>query len=300
MNYNVSMKRFILLCLIFPCISVCANEITEDYLDIATNYATFGQYRQAQEYIDKILQIEPSDSEARELKSALSRIQNPSINSYLTTTNGALKQAFLAKKDGNRNGMLNTLNSGQNDFWSNYFLAEYYRDNKNPQNAIQFYKKAIQLKPNYSQSYLGISRAFIDSKDYNSAIENLDKYISYNKNSDIAYAMRAEAKMNLNYILEAQEDIDTALNIEENISYLLLKAKILYYKGDYDNARYMLNLLSRNVQTSEVYKFIGLCDYAQNDYKNAMLNLDKAIILSDEDKSIISTYNSAKSMLEKR
>ena len=294
------MKRFVLLCLIFPCISVCANEITEDYLDIATNYATFGQYREAQEYIDKILQIEPSDSEAKELKSALSRIQNPSINSYLTTTNGALKQAFLAKKDGNRNGMLYTLNSGQNDFWSNYFLAEYYRDNQNPQNAIQFYKKAIQLKPNYSQSYLGISRAFIDSKDYNSAIENLDKYISYNKNSDIAYAMRAEAKMNLNYILEAQEDIDTALNIEENISYLLLKAKILYYKGDYDNARYMLNLLSRNVQTSEVYKFIGLCDYAQNDYKNAMLNLDKAIILSDEDKSIISTYNSAKSMLEKR
>lgn len=294
------MKRFILLCLIFPCISVCANEITEDYLDIATNYATFGQYREAQEYINKILQIEPSDGEARELKNALLRIQNPTIESYLTTTNGNLRQAFLAKKDGNRNGMLYTLNSGQNDFWSNYFLAEYYRDNQNPQNAIQFYKKAIQLKPNYSQSYLGISRAFIDSKDYNSAIENLDKYISYNKNSDIAYAMRAEAKMNLNYILEAQEDIETALNIEENISYLLLKAKILYYKGDYDNARYMLNLLSRNVQTSEVYKFIGLCDYAQNDYKNAMLNLDKAIILSDEDKSIISTYNNAKSMLEKR
>lgn len=294
------MKRFILLCLIFPCISVCANEITEDYLDIATNYATFGQYREAQEYINKILQIEPSDSEVRELKNALLRIQNPTIESYLTTTNGNLRQAFLAKKDGNRNGMLYTLNSGQNDFWSNYFLAEYYRDNQNPQNAIQFYKKAIQLKPNYSQSYLGISKAFIDSKDYNSAIENLDKYISYNKNSDIAYAMRAEAKMNLNYILEAQEDIETALNIEENISYLLLKAKILYYKGDYDNARYMLNLLSRNVQTSEVYKFIGLCDYAQNDYKNAMLNLDKAIILSDEDKSIISTYNNAKSMLEKR
>lgn len=294
------MKRFVLLCLIFPCISVCANEITEDYLDIATNYATFGQYREAQEYINKILQIEPSDSEARELKNELLRIQNPTIESYLTTTNGNLRQAFLAKKDGNRNGMLYTLNSGQNDFWSNYFLAEYYRDNKNPQNAIQFYKKAIQLKPNYSQSYLGISRAFIDAKDYNSAIENLDKYISYNKNSDIAYAMRAEAKMNLNYILEAQEDIETALNIEENISYLLLKSKILYYKGDYDNARYLLNLLSRNVQTSEVYKFIGLCDYAQNDYKNAMLNLDKAIILSDEDKSIISTYNNAKSMLEKR
>lgn len=294
------MKRFILLCLIFPCISVCANEITEDYLDIATNYATFGQYNDTKNYIDKILQIEPYNNEARELKNALLRITNPSINSYLTTTNPNLKQAFLAKKDGNRSGMLYTLNSAPNDFWSNYFLAEYYRDNFEPQNAIMYYKKAIELKPNYSQSYLGLSRAYIDTKEYNSAIENLDKYISYNKNSDIAYAMRAEAKLNQNYIYEAEEDIKKALNIEENISYLLLQAKILYHKGNYDEARNMLRLLSRNVQTSEVYKYMGLCDYAQNDYKNAMLNLDKAIILSDEDKSIISTYNNIKSLLDKR
>lgn len=294
------MKRFILLCLIFPCISVCASEITEDYLDIATNYATFGQYREAQNYIEKILQIEPYNSEAKELKNTLLRIQNPAIESYLTTTNGALRHAFNAKKEGNRNGMLYTLNSNQNDFWSNYFLAEYYRDNNDPQNSIQYYKKAIELKPNYSQSYLGISEAYIASKDYNSAIENLDKYISYNKNSDIAFAMRADAKLNMNNFYEAEEDIKTALNIEENISYLLLRAKILYYKGDYDKARSMFNLLSRNVQTSEVYKYIGLCDYAQNDYKNAMLNLDKAIILSDEDKNVISTYNNLKMMLDKR
>lgn len=294
------MKRFILLCLIFPCISVCASEITEDYLDIATNYATFGQYREAQNYIEKILQIEPYNNEAKELKNTLLRIQNPAIESYLTTTNGALRHAFNAKKEGNRNGMLYTLNSNQNDFWSNYFLAEYYRDNNDPQNSIQYYKKAIELKPNYSQSYLGISEAYIASKDYNSAIENLDKYISYNKNSDIAFAMRADAKLNMNNFYEAEEDIKTALNIEENISYLLLRAKILYYKGDYDKARSMFNLLSRNVQTSEVYKYIGLCDYAQNDYKNAMLNLDKAIILSDEDKNVISTYNNLKMMLDKR
>ena len=294
------MKKFILLCLIFPCLNVCANELTEDYLDIATNYVTFGQYNDAQNYIDKIIQIEPSDKDIKELKNTLLRIHNPSINSYLTTTNNSLKNAFLAKNDGNRNGELYILNSQPNDFWANYFLAEYYRDNNEPQKSIMYYKKAIDLKPNYSQSYLGLARAYIDTKDFQSAIDNLDKYISYNKNSDIAYAMRAEAKMNLNYILEAQDDIKTALNIEENISYLLLQAKILYHKGDYEEAKIMLNLLSRNVQTSEVYKYMGLCDYAQNDYKNAMINLDKAIILSDEDKNIISIYNNLKSMLDKR
>ena len=144
LNYNKVMKKLILLCLIFPCISVFANEITEDYLDIATNYATFGQYGEAQNYISKILQIDSYNNEAKELKNTLLRIQNPTLESYLTTTNGKLKQAFLAKKDGNRNGMLYTLNSMPEDFWANYFLAEYYRDNNNPQSSVSYYKKAIE------------------------------------------------------------------------------------------------------------------------------------------------------------
>ena len=43
---------------------------------------------------------------------------------------------------------------------------------------------------------------------------------------------------------------------------------------------------------------MGLCDYAQNDYKNAFLNFDKAIILSDDDKELNSTYNNLKKMLD--
>ena len=79
----------------------------------------------------------------------------------------------------------------------------------------------------------------------------------------------------------------------------MIKAKILYYKGDYDNARELLYLLSRNVQTAEVYKYIGMCDYAQNDYKSALLNFNKAIILSDDDNQLNSTYNNLKTMLDK-
>ena len=128
----------------------------------------------------------------------------------------------------------------------------------------------------------------------------LNKYLGYNKNSDIAYALRAEANMNLNYLAEAEDDIKQALDIEENIAYLLIEAKILYYKGNYDTAREKLNILSRNIQTSEVYKLLGLCDYAQNNYGSALLNIDKAIILSDDDKSLNSTYNNIKLILDKQ
>lgn len=293
------MKKFILLCLIFPCMFVGANEMTEDYMDIATNYCTYGKYKDAISYIEKILLIEPDNAEAKELKNTLLRITNPNIKSYLASTNQNINQAIAKKMSGDKNGQLAAL-EGTNDFWSNYFLAEYYRDNNNPLNAINYYQKAIELKPNYSQSYLGLGKAYLDSKDYLKAIDTFNKYLSYNKNSDIAYALKSEANLNMNYIIEAEEDITKALNIEENISYLLIKAKILYYKGDYDNARELLQLLSRNVQTAEVYKFIGMCDYAQNDYKNALLNFNKAIILSDDDNQLNSTYNNLKNMLNNK
>lgn len=294
------MKKLILLCLIFPCLSVCANEMTEDYLDIATNYCIYGKYDDAKNYIDKILQIEPNNTDVAELKNTLLRITNPTIQSYLTTTNQNINQAYTYRKAGNRTGELQTLMSTPNDFWANYFLAQYYRENNDFQNAITYYQKAIELKPNYSQSYLGLAQSYISTNQFQNAIETLDKYLTYNKNSDIAFALRAQANLNLNYIIEAEEDIQKAINIDENISYLLLEAIILYYKGNYDLSREKLNILSRNVQTSEVYKYIGLCDYAQNDYKNALLNLDKAIILSDDDKQLISTYNSIKMMLDKK
>ena len=294
------MKKLILLGLLIIGLSVSANEITEDYLDIATNYATFGKYQDAMIYLDKILQIEPENSEVKELRNTLLRILNPNIESYLTSTNQALKKAVYNKNIGNKDAQISILLSQPNDFWSNYFLAEYYRDNKNFQNAIEFYKKAISLKPNYAQSYLGVAKAYIDLKDYQNAIDNLNKYLTYNKTSDTAYALRALANLNLNYLIEADEDIKKALEIESNVSYLLIEAKILYYKGNYEDARQKLLLLSRIVQTSEVYKYIGLCDYALNDYSSALLNLDKAIILFDDDKELISTYNSVKLMLDKQ
>ena len=290
------MKKFLLLCLIFPCMAVFSNELTEDYFDIATNYCTYGKYGDALNYVNKILQIEPNNSDAKELKNTLLRVMNPNVESYLTSTNKNLNQAFSYKKSGNRAGFVNALESG-NDFWSNYFLAEYYRENNDPNNAIIYYKKSIDLKPNYSQSYLGLGKSYIDDKNYPDAIETLTKYISFNKSSDIAYAWRSVANLNMNYIVEAEDDIKHALNIEENISYLLIEAEILYFKGQYDDAREKLNVLSRIIQSSEVYKYIGLCDYAQNDYKNAMINLNKAIILSDEDKNLVSTYNNIKSAL---
>ncbi len=294
------MKKFILLCLIFPCLAVCANEVTEDYFDIASDYATYGKYSDAMIYVDKILQIEPNNADAKDLKNTLIRVTNPNAKSYLTYNDKTIQQAQQYKKQGERNKQISTLASATNDFWSIFLLAQYYRDNGDYNNAISYFQKATNLKPDYSQNYLGLAQCYSEMGDYKNAVNNLNKYIGYNQNSDIAYALRANANLNLNSLSEAEDDIKRALEIEENISYLLIEAKILYYKGNYDDAREKLNILSRNIQTSEVYKYLGLCDYAQNNLTSALLNIDKAIILSDDDKELNSTYNDIKATLDKQ
>ena len=294
------MKKFVLLCLILPSIAVSANEITEDYFDIASNYAAYGQYKEAMTYIDKILEIEPSNSEAQDIKAILTRITNPVNKSYLTTTDKTIREAQNFKKQGEKSKQIETLSNTSNDFWAMYSLAELYRDNNEFQNAVSFYKKASALKPDFSQSYLGLAIAYKNMKDYNNALNALNKYLTYNRESDIAYAMRAETNMHLNNLPQAEKDIIQALGIEENISYLLTEAKILYAKGDYEEAKRKFELLSKNIQTSEVYKYLGLCDYSLNNLASALLNIDKAIILSNDTKELDDKYNEIKTILDKQ
>ncbi len=292
------MKKLFLLCLIFPCIAVFSSEITEDYLDIATNYSTFGNYNEAVNYLDKIIQLEPANNDVKELKNTLLRIQKPDAKSYLTTKNKNIKEAGTYKKQGNTSKIISALNSDNSDFWAIYSLAEYYRTLKDYKNAIYTYQKASALKPDYPQCYLGLAQAYYSCKDYPNALNAINKYLTYNKNADIAYALRAQININLNNINDAENDIKKAIDIDENLSYLLIEAKIFYLKGDYDTAEEKLKILSANIQTSEVYKYLGLCDYALSNYTSALLNIDKAIILSDEDKTLDIKYNEIKSALD--
>lgn len=234
------MKKLLLLLLIFTGLTVSASELTEDYFDIASNYCVYGNYNEALNYINKILEIEPQNIEAKNLQNTLLQMKRPEINSSKTV-----------------------------------------------------------VKADYTQLELSRAQAFIAQKNYPNAISILNEYIAKHSNSDIAYALRAEAYMHINNLQAAQNDIKKALSIEESMPYLLTEAKILYHSGKYEDAKIKLKMLVRNVQTSEVYKYLGLCDYAENNYASALLNLDKAIILSDEDKNLNSIYNEIKNKLEK-
>lgn len=293
------MKKLLLACLIFSCLSANANELTEDYLDIAASYCTYGNYKEAMDYLNKLSEINPSDPEIKNLKETVLRVIS-SEKSYLTSTNKNIREFEYYKKEGNSTKQINSLASATSDFWSNYILAQYYKDNNDLKNALFYYQKAINIKPGYSQSYLGIAQTFSAQNDFENALKYINKYITYNSQSDLAYAIRADINLHLNNITQAKEDIKKAIEKEENLLYLLTEAKIFYAEKNYQTAKDKLTILAKNIQTSQVYKYLALCDYETGNYENALLNLDKAIILSDDDKSLHAKYNEIKSKLEKK
>ena len=57
-------------------------------------------------------------------------------------------------------------------------IGRAYGDKKDYDNAMGFYKKAIEFEPESAQySYLGIGKIYSDKKDYDSAIEAYEKAI---------------------------------------------------------------------------------------------------------------------------
>ena len=84
------MKRFLLLSLIITSslfTAVYANEMVEDYMDIAKNYAVQGDYSGATAYFNRILTIEPNNQEVKDNIKMLQRFVSPVKKSYASRVN---------------------------------------------------------------------------------------------------------------------------------------------------------------------------------------------------------------------
>lgn len=125
---------------------------------------------------------------------------------------------------------------------------------------------------------------------------NLDNYLTKMPKSDFAYMLRAKTNMNLDESQSALRDIKSAQTISNNPEYRLVEALILYNNGKYAQSRDILDELSNDIQIYNVYKYLGLNNFKLGDYKAAVQNFDKAILLYDEDKTLMQTYNEAKRM----
>ena len=153
----------------------------------------------------------------------------------------------------------------------------------------------IDNTDNASQ-YLFAAINFYDSGKFPEAKDLLNKYIERMPKSDFAYMLRAKTNMNMEETPSALRDIKSAQAICDSDEYQLVEALILYKNGKYSQSCEILNKLSNNIQIYNVYKYLGLNNFKLGNYKEAVENFDRAILLYDDDKTILSTYNEAKRM----
>jgi tetratricopeptide (TPR) repeat protein len=299
------MKKFVLLlilCLLFSTnLPTFASEIEEDYLDIAANYCVIGNYQGAIEYLNKILEINPANTQANDLKKGLQHVISQDKKSFVANVNPYIKQAMEEKRVGNISNEYKNLIKGtesENSYLAYYYLGNYYRDNNNYIKALDAYNNALSAKPNFAQAYLASAITLFEVGKFDAVLNPIDKYLTFEPNDDLAYAIKSRAEFQLGMIENSEQDNNTAIEINNCPEYQFDKAKILYKNEKYADSKETFKKLLPYIQTSKIYEYMGLCDLALKDYTNALMNIDKALILSDDDEYLENKYNEIKSLLE--
>ena len=294
----LSLLLILAVCAVNP---VFADEIEEDYLDIAADYCIKGDYNSAMNYLDKILTINPESKKVADLKMGLSHIIAQDKKSYVSRVNSYIKQAQEYKRQGNESMELNSLLDGsqsRNGYLAYYYLGNYYRDHLEFDKAIDAYNSAVSAKPDFAQCYLASAITLFDAGKYTSVINPIDKYLTFQPDDDLAYAMKSRVEFQLGMLEQAKADNDKAIELNNCPEYQFDRAKILYKSGDFKAAKDLFTKVLPSIQTSKIYEYMGYCDYELKDYLSALNNIDKAIILSNDDEYLENKYNEIKKLLE--
>jgi len=299
------MKKFLLSFVLIIAagmtIPVFADDLTEDYLDIAANYCVVGDYNSAMVYLDKILEANPDNKQVADLKKGLSHVISGDKKTYITSVNPLIKQAMEYKRAGDEKMELTTLMSAtqsDNAYLAYFYLGNYYRDKRNYLRALDAYNNAVSARADFAQAYLASAATLLDVGRYEAVINPVDKYLTFVPNDDLAYAIKSRAEFELGMLEQSKADNDKAIELNNCPEYQFDRAKILYKSDDFAGAKAIFTELLPDMQTSKIYEYLGYCDLALKDYMSALMNIDKAIILSDDDEYLENKYNEIKQLIE--
>lgn len=118
------------------------------------------------------------------------------VHNYKFTA-GISQQAHKFKEDGN----------------------EYLKINKLTE-AIECYKKAIAISPNFTDAYFNLGKAYIFQKDYNKAIKALETASKLSPKDNEITTTLAEAYKNNGQYSKATKEFEKAFNTEKNSDYI--------------------------------------------------------------------------------
>ncbi|MEC3907130.1 tetratricopeptide repeat protein [Tamlana sp. 2201CG12-4] len=201
-------------------------------------------------------------------------VQDPDADTYYNRGNSrySIKDYTGAKEDYAKAFMLD-----ENFIDALYSLACVKFDLGEFENAITDFDQVIKMAPNQPKTYLLRASAYKALEKYTKALEDYTKAIIVDPNSNTFYN-RGAFYMDINYFQKANDDLTTALKLNQNNSYAyfyrgasyLLLGKFTEAISDFSSA------LKFDSNDFDAYLGLAVAYYKINDDKNAKLNFDRA------------------------
>ncbi len=216
-----------------------------------------------------------------EAKAALNSLTNP----YGSSTHPPKKNRLEAVENGwNRARILKEGKKGENSTLANEWFNQGYWEKDNNK-KIEYYSKAIRLKPDYYKAYYNRGLVKESLGLYDDALKDYDETLNI-KPDALAYYSRAKVKSILKKQESALQDINATLIIEpNNVKYLGKRASIYLALNQYEKV------------TDDYSKIIEL---EPNDYYNYIQRADFYILhYSDGSKLAKTDYEKAIKVYEK-
>ncbi len=167
--------------------------------------------------------------------------------------------------------------------------AEYFqkaRNLKDPDEKIVLMNKAIKLNPKPGYYYIHRGGAYLDKKEYQKAVPDLDKAIASLTNSFNAYNLRGLVYDGLDKQSQAMADFNQAISINPGFAEAYCNRGFVFYENkEYDQAlRDYERAIALDPKLAKAYShrgflfaFQGKLDQALEDYNKA-INLDPKLL----------------------
>ena len=172
------------------------------------------------------------------------------------------------------------LNSNHNNARAHYGLGQVNFREKNYNDALSEYKKAIQVNPNFADAYLELGRLYYFNENYGEALDAFKKYAELQPGS-------VEGETYIAKVLYGQRKYDEALTkleaiIKDNPDADLSSAyKYMAYvyndKEEYDKALDYFSKVPKNLFDIEDYIKLAQIYVNKDDFDNAYKNFNLAI-----------------------
>lgn len=309
------MKKLGILIVLFilllaPCF---ANELVDDYFDIAQNYLDVGDTTRALEYVDYVLMINPRYTKALLLKNRLlPQESNDDLSRAAISISKQKNLSDLAILDIPKTDKLKIENNSDyyNKQGKHFYLNEDYDsaiqsffravsvDNKNYiaynnlgmaywmknnlDSSEKYFKKAASLSKTYPQPYINLALLYKQRGDFNKQYSYLKKALNVNPTNSWTYYLLGDFYTSIgDYPASIPYYVD-AINLNSNFAPPYLALAIADFKTDkYEQSITTLkNYIEFNPNSDFAYSMLAKNYYILGDYLTAKKYIKTAIRLN--------------------